>query len=62
MKNVNLWPKGVVPYILDSSVDDHLRQQIDIGIKEYHKYTCLRFVKRTNEKDYIRVMKPAFRM
>ncbi|CAH3015497.1 unnamed protein product, partial [Porites evermanni] len=59
MKNVNLWPKGVVPYILDSSVDDHLASQIAEGIKEYHKYTCLRFVKRTTEKDYIRVMKPA---
>ena len=22
MKNVNLWPKGVVPYILDSSVGE----------------------------------------
>ena len=40
-------------------VDDYLRSQIDEGIKEYHKYTCLRFVKRTNEKDYIRIMKPA---
>lgn len=59
MKNVNLWPKGVVPYILDSSVDDHLASQIAEGIKEYDKYTCLRFVKRTTEKDYIRVMKPA---
>lgn len=59
MKNVNLWKNGVVPYILDASVDDYLRNQIDEGIKEYHKYTCLRFVKRTNERDYIRVMKPA---
>ena len=40
-------------------VDDYLRSQINDGIKEYHKYTCLRFVKRTNQKDYIRVMKPA---
>lgn len=23
MKNVNLWPKGVVPYILDSSVGEY---------------------------------------
>ncbi|XP_031553034.1 zinc metalloproteinase nas-6-like isoform X2 [Actinia tenebrosa] len=59
MANVNKWPNGVVPYILDSSVDDYLRQQIDIGIAEYHKYTCLRFVKRTVEKNYIRIVKPA---
>ncbi|KAK3697014.1 hypothetical protein QZH41_002918 [Actinostola sp. cb2023] len=59
MANVKKWPNGVVPYILDSSVDDYLRKQIDIGIAEYHKYTCLRFVKRTYEKDYIRVVKPS---
>ena len=23
MKNVNLWPRGVVPYILDSSVGEY---------------------------------------
>lgn len=59
MKNVNLWKNGVVPYILDSSVDDHLKSQIEEGIREYHKYTCLQFVKRTNQRDYIRIVKPA---
>ncbi|KAJ7378878.1 hypothetical protein OS493_020483 [Desmophyllum pertusum] len=62
MKNVNLWPNGVVPYILDSSVDDHLRQQIDLGIIEYHKYTCLRLVKRTNEKRLHQSYETSFRM
>ncbi|XP_048584443.1 zinc metalloproteinase nas-15 isoform X2 [Nematostella vectensis] len=50
--------RGVVHYVLDASVDAHLESQIYKGIEHYHKYTCLRFVKRTTEKDYIRVMKP----
>ena len=55
-------PRQLAFYIVNCCfffVDDYLRSQIDEGIKEYHKYTCLRFVKRTNEKDYIRIMKPA---
>ena len=41
------------------STDDHLKQQIQLGIAEYHKYTCLRIVPRTNQKDYIRIRRPA---
>lgn len=56
--NVQLWTNGVVPYILDSSVDATLKQAMLDGIAEFNKYTCLKIIPRTNERDYIRIVKP----
>lgn len=47
------WPNGVVPYVFASNVGSSDRKIIQRAIDEYHSKTCLRFVKRTNEKDYL---------
>lgn len=81
----SLWPGGVVPYILDSSLNseflasatvpiitivvavvvvkliilyyllaDRARSAIQSAISAYTQQTCIRFVPRTNERDYAR--------
>ncbi|XP_035215183.1 astacin-like metalloprotease toxin 5 [Stegodyphus dumicola] len=51
-----LWPKGRIPYVINSE----LRDKTDL-IKKAMKFlknnTCIRFVPRTIEKDYIRIVK-----
>jgi hypothetical protein len=36
---------------------DNQRQKIASGINEFHKATCIRFIPRTNEADYISIQK-----
>ncbi|KAF8792951.1 Astacin-like metalloprotease toxin 1 [Argiope bruennichi] len=54
------WPGypggGVVPYVIDQDLDD-LRDTIDEAMEQYHKDTCIRFVPRTNQKNYLRIRK-----
>jgi len=51
------WPKGNIPYILDHRYDQKGREQIALAFQSYHKNTCLKFIPRTNEKDYIKINK-----
>ncbi|XP_078589981.1 zinc metalloproteinase nas-7-like [Branchiostoma floridae x Branchiostoma japonicum] len=44
------WPR-VIPYVIENTVDQHA---IAEAIADFHKYTCLRFSRRTNETAYIR--------
>jgi len=48
------WP-GVIPYALSSEMsrDRNAVAQIEAAIADYHKFTCLKFKKRTNERAYI---------
>ncbi|XP_054715102.1 astacin-like metalloprotease toxin 5 [Uloborus diversus] len=48
------WPGGVVPYVIDPSLASRagLIQQ---GMANYHQYTCIRFVPRTNQMNYIKI-------
>lgn len=61
------WENGVVPYVLSKQVVKSLwgignffgrksstQQAIEAAIKEWSQKTCIRFVERTNEQDYIR--------
>lgn len=55
VKTSSRWPNGVVPYVIGpgfSSADQSIIQQ---AIAEYHSKTCLKFVKRTSEKDYLSI-------
>ncbi|KAG8185517.1 hypothetical protein JTE90_019771 [Oedothorax gibbosus] len=48
------WPNAQVPYVIDSS----LASQVNLlqrGFQNYHDNTCVRFVPRTNQRDYIRI-------
>eukprot|EP00112_Aurelia_sp_Birch-Aquarium-sp1_P006001 Seg1671.13 transcript_id=Seg1671.13/GoldUCD/mRNA.D3Y31 product="Zinc metalloproteinase nas-4" protein_id=Seg1671.13/GoldUCD/D3Y31 len=46
------WPNGVVPYKF-GSVGSRARSQILKAIEEYKRKTCIRFVPRTNQRDYV---------
>uniref|UniRef100_A0A2L2Y0Q3 Metalloendopeptidase n=1 Tax=Parasteatoda tepidariorum TaxID=114398 RepID=A0A2L2Y0Q3_PARTP len=51
------WPNAVVPYVIDDVLlkYEYLVQKIETAMNEYHKNTCIRFVKRTDEEDYVRL-------
>ncbi|GFY68878.1 astacin-like metalloprotease toxin 2 [Trichonephila inaurata madagascariensis] len=52
------WPgypgRAVIPFVLDRSVYG-IRNVIYEGMQHYHRYTCIRFKERTNERDFIRI-------
>lgn len=47
------WSNGVVPYVFSSSLSNSDVNIISAAIAEYHRSTCIRFVPRSNERDYI---------
>ncbi|XP_015918958.1 astacin-like metalloprotease toxin 5 [Parasteatoda tepidariorum] len=47
------WPNAVVPYVIHKDIDDEKRRNIFAAFAYYQKNTCLKFVPRTNEHDYI---------
>lgn len=53
VKESTRWPNGVVPYIFHSTVPANDRSVITRCINEYHAKTCLKFVPRSSEYDYI---------
>lgn len=48
-----LWPKGIIPYAISRDYDDRGRSIIAKAMKEYHDKTCIKFVPRTDETDYL---------
>jgi len=50
--NGGRWPNGIVPYRF-GSVGRYARSQILKAIEEYKKKTCIKFVPRTNERNYV---------
>lgn len=53
VKASSRWPRGVIPYVFASNLGSSDRRIIQLAFDEFHKYTCLRFVPRTTEVDYI---------
>ncbi|XP_064079182.1 zinc metalloproteinase nas-14-like isoform X5 [Macrobrachium nipponense] len=51
------WPNGVIPYVISQTYDENERATIAKAMSEYHNKTCIRFVPRTVEKDYIHILK-----
>lgn len=49
------WPDNLVPYTLSDVFDADQVAHIERGIREMEAATCLRFVRRSNEDNYIRV-------
>lgn len=49
------WPGGVVPYVISSSFSSKDMTTIMKAFDIYRTHTCINFVKRTNEKDYISI-------
>ncbi|GIY20493.1 astacin-like metalloprotease toxin 1 [Caerostris darwini] len=48
------WPNAAVPYVIDQALLAH-SDVILKGMKNYHDNTCVRFVPRTTEKDYVNI-------
>ncbi|GIY88491.1 astacin-like metalloprotease toxin 1 [Caerostris darwini] len=56
VNNLQIWPGGIVPYEEDPGLKKTVMKFIlERSIKVYDKHTCIRFIPRTNEKDYIRL-------
>ncbi|XP_015918985.1 astacin-like metalloprotease toxin 5 [Parasteatoda tepidariorum] len=49
------WPNAVVPYVISSDIDAEKRRNIFAAFAYYHENTCLEFVARTTERDYIKI-------
>ncbi|XP_055348995.1 hatching enzyme 1.2-like [Paramacrobiotus metropolitanus] len=54
-----LWPGGVVPYDVSNAFADHEKEVIQNALDDMSKKTCIKFVRRTNEPDYISFMRRA---
>ncbi|KAM5170534.1 astacin-like metalloendopeptidase [Mantella aurantiaca] len=58
--NIVLWVKkaGIVqiPYILHPSYEPEHIQTINAAFSDFHATTCIRFVNRTDQRDYISIM------
>merc|ERR1712142_245939 len=51
----NHWGSGIVPYTIDASFSDSDRAVIAQGIKHTEDNSCLRFVPRNGEHDYVQI-------
>ncbi|XP_060806699.1 zinc metalloproteinase nas-4 isoform X1 [Amyelois transitella] len=47
------WPDGVIPYSLEGYFSSEQRDLIMQAIDDYHRMTCLHFVPRSRQTDYI---------
>ncbi|KAK8729507.1 hypothetical protein OTU49_008510 [Cherax quadricarinatus] len=50
-----LWPGGVIPYTLADDVTNEEQAAIISGMQELEEMTCIRFLPRTTEADYIEI-------
>ncbi|XP_045611177.2 zinc metalloproteinase nas-4 [Procambarus clarkii] len=53
----NRWPNGVIPYVISQSFNTQERAVVAMSIKNYEELTCIRFVPRQVEQDYIHLIK-----
>ena len=51
------WPGATIPYVISSSFGAQDRSVIAKAMKSYHDKTCIRFIPRTSESDYIHLVK-----
>ncbi|XP_047482458.1 zinc metalloproteinase nas-15-like [Penaeus chinensis] len=51
------WPNAVIPYVISSSYSKSERSTIAAAMAEFHRSTCIRFVPRNSEKDYIHILR-----
>ncbi|XP_011692983.1 PREDICTED: zinc metalloproteinase nas-4-like [Wasmannia auropunctata] len=47
------WPNRQIPYVITGRFTQKQRNLIQDAMKQYHSKTCMRFKKRTNQKDYL---------
>lgn len=49
------WPNKVVPYVLSDVFNDEQTSHIEAALRELERVSCLTFVPRTDEVNYVRV-------
>ena len=54
-----LWPNGIMYYTIASSVSDNVKKVIEDAMDHWKSKTCIRFVKRTSQKDYVNFIEPS---
>ncbi|XP_014246116.1 zinc metalloproteinase nas-8-like [Cimex lectularius] len=47
------WKRGKIPYVISGSFSYQDRQMLDRAFDEYARLTCIRFVPRSTETDYL---------
>lgn len=50
------WPNGIIPYEIRGNFDAYQMNLIEQAFNEYHSKTCIRFVPRTNQQDYVSIV------
>ena len=51
--DVMLWTNGIVPFAVDNNTMPHVLETIKKVIEHWEDNTCLRFIERTSQTDYI---------
>lgn len=51
----SIWPGGIVPFVISGSFTQQQHSQILQAMEQYHAQTCIRFVERFNEPDFISI-------
>ncbi|XP_015912379.1 astacin-like metalloprotease toxin 5 [Parasteatoda tepidariorum] len=49
------WRNATIPYVIAEDIDDRKRKGLNEAFAYFHRKTCVRFVPRTKQKDYIRI-------
>nr|CAH0109024.1 unnamed protein product [Daphnia galeata] len=57
LSNSYRWANAQIPYVISADYTPEQRSIIAFGMKAYHDNTCIRFVPRTCEKNYITIFK-----
>ena len=51
--NNGAWLGGVIPYVFDSEFNAMGRKIVKSAVAQFSKHTCIKWIPRTNEKDYV---------
>ncbi|XP_054710044.1 astacin-like metalloprotease toxin 5 [Uloborus diversus] len=55
ISNENMrWTGKTIPYVIDNSLGNYANL-IKQGMQQYHDHTCVRFVPRSNQRNYVRI-------
>ncbi|XP_071965555.1 zinc metalloproteinase nas-13-like [Antedon mediterranea] len=50
------WPSGVVPYVINYQLNAYAKSQIQKAIDRYSAETCIKWVARTSESNYVKIV------
>nr|CAD7263089.1 unnamed protein product [Timema shepardi] len=53
------WSRGIVPYVISASFSIYERSVIAAAFLDYFQHSCIKFVPRTTQQDYVYLLKGA---